>query len=425
MPRTALLVLGGYASDRYRPWTAMLAANCARLVAVAALAAMAATGFTGGVFLIVIAIVLGAGEGMFIPASQTIVPTLVAREELQAGNALISGTTQLSQLAGPAIGGVLVALLGPAAGFAIDAATFAISALTLIGVRRNQRTPSLASSRADTSTETVTLRALLAQPIMGLMLITDALINLGSAGMGRVALPALARGPMHLHATGYGALSAAMGAGLLLGTIIAASIPSARRPFLLASLVLLPAAPLIAALPVAGGLIPTATILAAAFVLIAIGNLQLITGLQKWAPPELLGRLTGVLMLASVGMMPLSTLIAGLVIHLTGPRTYFPLDAATIAIAVTIQLISPTWRRFDPHDAKPITTSTWPALLPGRALTRNRQQSRFARNAVRWRDESLVFRAVRLELHKEPTAPIAFGVGVEGPHSGESNEIAT
>ena len=163
---------------------------------------------------------------------------------------------------------------------------------------------------------------------------------------------------MHLHATGYGALSAAMGAGLLLGTIIAASIPSARRPFLVASLVLLPAAPLIAALPDGGGLVTTAIILGSAFVLIAIGNLQLITGLQQWAPSELLGRLIGVLMLASVGMMPLSTLVAGVVIHLTGPRAYFPLDAATIAIAVIIQLSSPTWRQFDPTTANPAATST-------------------------------------------------------------------
>lgn len=357
VPRTALLVLGGHASDRYRPWTVMLAANCARGVAVAAFAATAATGTASGLVLIVIAVVLGAGEGMFIPASEAIVPALVASGELQAANALISGTTQLSQLAGPAIGGVLVALLGPAEGFAIDAATFAISALTLIGVRSDAPTTP-APSPTGPATETVTVREMLAQPIVALMLTTDALINLGSAGMGRVALPALATGPMHLHATGYGALSATMGAGLLLGTVIAASIPSARRPFLLASLVLLPAAPLIAALPNGGGLFPTAVILMAAFVLIAIGNLQLITSLQRWAPPELLGRLTGVLMLASVGMMPVSTLVAGLVIHLTGPRAYFPLDAATIAIAVTIQLISPTWRQFDPTKPRPITTST-------------------------------------------------------------------
>ncbi len=347
-PRTALLILGGHASDRHRPWTVMLWANSVRSLAVAALAVTTASGTPHGLVLILIAIVLGAGEGMFIPASEVIVPALLPSGELQAGNALISGTTQLSQLAGPALGGVLVARVGPARGFAIDAATFVISAATLIGVRRDAPRPRPASSSTASTAGTVTLRDVLAQPIVRLMLITDALVNLGSTGMGRVALPALARGAMHLDASGYGTLSAAMGAGLLLGTILAASIPAVRRPFYVYTLALLPTVPLIAALPYSGTLIPTAAIITTAFILIAVGNLLLITGLQQWAPPQLLGRLTGVLMLASVGMMPISTLIAGLVIHLTGPRLYFPLDAATIAIAALAQLTSRAWRQFEP-----------------------------------------------------------------------------
>lgn len=347
-PRTALLIVGGHAGDRYRPWTVMLWANCVRGLAVTALAAAAASGSAKGPVLIVIAIVLGAGEGMFIPASAVIVPALLPHGELQAGNALISGTTQLSQLAGPALGGLLVAALGPAQGFAIDAGTFVISAITLLGVKRDAPQPQTGPSTTTPTTDTVTLRAVLGQPIVRLMLVTDALVNLGSTGMGRVALPALARGPMHLGAGGYGLLSAAMGAGLLGGTVLAASMLSVRRPLYTYTLALLPAIPLVAALPYSGALIPTAAIIVAAFILIAIGNLLLITGLQQWAPPQLLGRLTGVLMLASVGMMPISTLIAGLVIHLTGPRLYFPLDAATITIAALAQLTSRTWRQFQP-----------------------------------------------------------------------------
>jgi MFS family permease len=348
VPRTALLIVGGHASDRYRPWTVMLAANCARGLAVTAFVVTAATGTAHGPVLTVIAIVLGAGEGMFIPASSAIVPALLPADELQAGNALISGTTQLSQLAGPALGGLLVVLVGPADSFAIDAATFAVSALTLAGVRRDAPRPTTTAHPTNPAGNPVTLRDVLGQPIVRLMLVTDALVNLGSTGMSRVALPALAKGPMRLHASGYGALSAAMGAGLLIGTIIASSIPSARRPLLVSSLVLIPTVPLIAVLPYAGGWITAAIILILAFTLIAIGNLLLITALQQWAPPELLGRLTGVLMLASVGMMPVSTLIAGVVVRFAGPRTYFPLGAATVGIAAIAQLTSRTWRRFEP-----------------------------------------------------------------------------
>jgi MFS family permease len=215
VPRTALLVVGGHASDRHRPWTVMLGANVARGVAVAALAGAAATGLATGSVLIIIAIVLGAGEGMFIPASSAIVPALLSRDELQAGNALTFGTTQLSQLAGPALGGGLVAVVRAPSGFAIDAATFVVSALTLIGIQRDapQPVPS-AGQRNDPGEvgDAATVRGLLArEPILRLILVSDALLNLGSAGMGRVARPALSRGPLHLGAGGYGALSAVGG----------------------------------------------------------------------------------------------------------------------------------------------------------------------------------------------------------------------
>lgn len=364
VPRTLLLVVGGHASDRYRPASVMLVANCTRGIAVAAFALAAAVGSAREPILIPIAIVLGAGEGIYVPASSAIVPALLPRGQWQAGNSLSDGTTQLSQLAGPALGGLLVALTGPAQGFAIDALTFAFSALTLVGVRRGTRlrpgdephgspddSPGTrpAGEAATNLIAGPTLRSLLAdEPILRLMLVTDAIVNLGSAGMSSVALPALVRGPLHLGVTAYGTLSAALGAGLLLGTITASSMPQSRRPLRLASLTLLPTAPLIAAIPYAGGLIPTAIFLVVAFLLIAVGNLVLITSLQQWAPPGMVGRLTGVLMLASVGMMPVSVLVAGIVIRLVGPTIFFPLDAATILVATTVQLSSPAWRRFDP-----------------------------------------------------------------------------
>ncbi|MGH2871260.1 MAG: hypothetical protein ACRDL5_02225 [Solirubrobacteraceae bacterium] len=144
-----------------------------------------------------------------------------------------------------------------------------------------------------------------------------------------------------------------MGAGLLFGTISSSWLPSARRPLLIASVALLPTAPLIAAIPYAGGWQSAAFILALAFVLVAIGNLLMSTGLQRWAPPRMLGRVTGMLMLASFGMLPVPVLLAGVLIRLAGPAGYFPLDAATILIAAIAQLRSATWRHFDPGTRQP------------------------------------------------------------------------
>ena len=53
----------------------------------------------------------------------------------QAGNAINSATVQVGSVAGPVLGGLLVATAGPAPAFAVDAASFAASALSLALIR--------------------------------------------------------------------------------------------------------------------------------------------------------------------------------------------------------------------------------------------------------------------------------------------------
>ena len=101
IPRTALLLVGGHLSDRWRPWTLMMATDAVRAIGVGALAVTAALeGLRRGA---------GAHRGgarvgragLFMPGSFAIVPALLDGDDLQAGNALISGGTQLATLIGP------------------------------------------------------------------------------------------------------------------------------------------------------------------------------------------------------------------------------------------------------------------------------------------------------------------------------------
>ena len=77
------------------------------------------------------AALIGAGEGLFLPASYAIMPSLLPGEQLQAGNGLSAAMIQIGSLAGPVLGGILVTTAGPAPAFGIDAASFAISAAAL------------------------------------------------------------------------------------------------------------------------------------------------------------------------------------------------------------------------------------------------------------------------------------------------------
>ncbi|MGH2889174.1 MAG: MFS transporter, partial [Solirubrobacteraceae bacterium] len=103
--RTAALAFGGHVSDRLQPWTAMMGADVTRAIALVALTLLSAAGPARFGLLIPIAVIVGAGEGIFLPGSFAIVPALLPDEDLQAGNALSSGGTQLAMLVGPALGG--------------------------------------------------------------------------------------------------------------------------------------------------------------------------------------------------------------------------------------------------------------------------------------------------------------------------------
>ena len=135
LPRTALIPVGGLLADKIGARTIMLAADAARCGLVIALVVLAAGHVASLALLGPVAALLGAGEGLFIPASFSVMPSLLEPEHLAAGNAINSAAVQAGSVAGPVLGGLLVAAAGPTPAFAVDAASFAISALSLALVR--------------------------------------------------------------------------------------------------------------------------------------------------------------------------------------------------------------------------------------------------------------------------------------------------
>jgi MFS family permease len=343
----------------------MMGSDLVRVLATGGLAVAAAAGPARAVILVPIAIVLGAGEGMFLPGSFAIIPALLPDADLQAGNALSSAGTQLATLAGPALGGAMVALLGPAPAFGLDAASFAVSALTLAGIRAAQRpaahtntaaTTPLSPATADATGPAdgtapgapaptpagapgahpagpepgtpATVRAVLrSERALQVALVITIVANLGSGGMDGVALPSLAHGPLHTGAGGFGALVAAFGAGALLGTLLAEAVFMTLVPYL-------------------GGPIGAAAMLVGFGAMNGFGNVTTITAFQRWAPADMLGRLSAVLMVASVGVYPISVLLGGAVVHTWGPAVFFPLAAAALAVAILGGLTQRSWRDF-------------------------------------------------------------------------------
>jgi predicted MFS family arabinose efflux permease len=190
------------------------------------------------------------------------------------------------------------------------------------------------------------LDVLRTERVLQIILVVTFAANLGSGGMSEVALPALAHGPFHAGAAGYGALIAAFGGGALIGTIVAGQIRAFRRPAVVGSIAFLVDAMFLVIVPYLGGPIPAGAALAVGGALNGFGNILTITAFQRWAPPELLGRLMGVLLLCSFGIFPVSVALGGLVVHDFGPAPFFPVAAGILAIAVIAGLTQRPWRQF-------------------------------------------------------------------------------
>jgi hypothetical protein len=79
---------------------------------------------------------------------------------------------------------------------------------------------------------------------------------------------------------------------------------------------------------------------------IGFDNVVSVTLIQRWAPPELLGRVWGLLLLAAAGSFPVSTFVAGLLARHLGPVAVFPITGALIALAMVFGLAQREFREF-------------------------------------------------------------------------------
>ena len=376
LPRVGSIMLGGILSDRLRPRRVMLLADAVRAVLVGVLALLGIVGHPALWQLLLIAIPLGAFEGIFLPASFSMIPEVLKDKDLQAGNALNSASTQLSTFVGSGIGGLVVGVLGSGAALAVYALSFLVSALSLAAMRgkpsslasesitpqnlvpegmvtvaepvdipdvvageSSSTVPTDASKEASNGDSAITfwnflrtsqlLRAALAVSVVG---------NLAIGGLIDVALPALAHGPLAAGASGYGLILAAFGAGALVGGLGIGAFGNIPRQGIFAMLVALVQAATFAIIPFAGGLIGATITMVVCGVCNSITNVIFMTVMQQRLPRHLLGRIMGVLMLATFGAFPLSVAVAGIVVNRFGPAILFPVSGAALFAAILFGL---------------------------------------------------------------------------------------
>jgi MFS family permease len=135
IPFLVFTLAGGVIADRVRRHRLMMLTDLVRLVTQTIAATLLISGHAEVWHLAVLFVVFGTAEAFFGPAITGLIPLTVGPEHLQAANGLRSLVLSTGMVAGPAVAGVLIATAGPGYARAVDAATYAVSAAALFGLR--------------------------------------------------------------------------------------------------------------------------------------------------------------------------------------------------------------------------------------------------------------------------------------------------
>ncbi len=340
----ALVLIGGVVADRISPRLAMLGADATRTVSMGLIAALLLTGVAEVWQLALLYAVDGAATAFFNPASNAIVPQIVPARRLQEANALLNFSRWAGKVAGPAAAGVLLALGSPGFALGVDAATFAVSAICLWGVRA----PGV---RAEGEGENFLgelrhgWREFSSRDWQVAVVLSAAVANAIFFPIFQVLGPTVAN--ESLGGSSAWALIAAMwGVGGLLGGFVALSVRP-RRPLLLGEgfVVLFSLPAFLLAVPSS-----TAAIAAGAFAAgatVSLAEILYDTTTAQHVPQEALSRVIAYDWFGSMAFGPLGLALIGPLAAAIGVSTTLWLGATIITLCQLLVLLVPGVRRLE------------------------------------------------------------------------------
>jgi len=363
LPTVLLLTAGGVIVDRIPRRFAMLASDTTRGLAVAVITVLVALGALQLWELIVLSAVFGAADALFYPAATAVTPEILPAELLVQGSALNHTSQTVAQsLIGPALGGLVVAAFGYEWAFAIDAASFVVSASCVLAMGSRPRpAPSGHSPLAEAREG---FRYVRSQRWLWVTLAGAGLANFVAFAPLGVLVPLLIRNVLHEGPVALGLVLASGGVGGGLTAVLVARFGAPRLRVTSTWIAWATAG----AVTIVLAFVPN-VFLAGACMFVILGGLMygnVMWGpiMQELVPPELLGRASSVDWLISLSLTPLGVLVGGAAAGLIGTRTTILIGgcvAVCLGAIIFVPGVRDPERRLSPRAAP---TSPSAVVLP-------------------------------------------------------------
>jgi predicted MFS family arabinose efflux permease len=328
-----VLIFGLYAGtlvDRFAHRDVLLLTQLASLVGAVLYAVLTATHTITLPIVLLLAAALGVNQALYFPARQATVLEMVGRGELVSAVALNSIAFNLARIVGPALGGIVIATLGVAACFWINAITYLGVIVALLTIRRRP----LMAGPPQTALQLIgeALRYVARTPsLAGLFAL---LFVAGTFGANfNLVLPLFTRVVLHANADTLGYLFAAQGLGSLIGALtmtVAGGFLLEPRRIVMGALLFAGMELLFLVVPDFTQAILLLLVIGWSFAIYSIGTN---TFVQVRSPDRMQGRMVSLYSMLFIGVTPIGNVFAAVVAHFLGPSAAVWLGGALTAVA--------------------------------------------------------------------------------------------
>lgn len=348
VPRLIFMIVGGAVADKFPKKNIMFYSNIIRAILVATILTWFIVGDVTLYTFALFALFFGLADAFFWSADGSILPELVEKSRLTQANSLTQMTNQASVILGPVLGGILIKFTNYETIFSITILLLIFAAILVQKIQFTMPEQKDTDKGMFTSIKEGILYVK-ESPFLSTFLICSAFLNLFLIGPMQVGFPLFVKNVLHGDSLQFSYLEASVGGGMAIGAIIVGLKNINRRRGLFCIIMMLLSGVFFLAINFSTVL--WQALLAGMFygITIAMAIVPLMAMIQSTVKEEMMGRVMSLLMLSSMGFIPLSYAFTSLALAMGIPIVTV-MKSGAIAVIVFVLFVAirvPVVRKFD------------------------------------------------------------------------------
>ncbi|MEW4069791.1 MULTISPECIES: MFS transporter [Bacillus] len=348
VPRLIFMIVGGAVADKFPKKNIMFYSNIIRAILVATILTWFIVGDVTLYTFALFALFFGLADAFFWSADGSILPELVEKSRLTQANSLTQITNQASVILGPVLGGILIKFTNYETIFSITILLLIVAAILVQKIQFTMPEQKDTDKGMFTSIKEGILYVK-ESPFLSTFLICSAFLNLFLIGPMQVGFPLFVKNVLHGDSLQFSYLEASVGGGMAIGAIIVGLKNINRRRGLFCIIMMLLSG--IFFLAINFSTVLWQALLAGMFygITIAMAIVPLMAMIQSTVKEEMMGRVMSLLMLSSMGFIPLSYAFTSIALAIGIPIVTV-MKSGAIAVIVFVLFVAirvPVVRKFD------------------------------------------------------------------------------